>query len=279
MEIREFSQESDRDWWLEKIGASDWRAGKYLHEILADSSFYRHCGTRSRVLLLTEGRDLISFCTLAERDEIPDCGLSPWIGFVYTFPPYRGKRRIGRLFERAYAITKKEGFRSLYVSTDQKGLYEQFGFSYMKTMQNAWGDDSLIYRKDIESPDYSGILGLTVSGSIDRPLGSSHPNHPDMVYPVNYGYVDGLTAGDGEEQDVYVMGVTKPISSFSGRVIAVCHRLNDVEDKWIVAADGMPRGEEEIISAIGFQEQYFMGELYTLKDRHPQGQRPAAADA
>ncbi len=266
MEIREFARERDRDYWLEKIGESGWRAGKYLHELLANNSFYRHCGTKSRLLLLTEGRELISFCTFAERDEIPDCDLTPWIGFVYTFPPYRGKRRIGRLFERAYAIAKQEGFRSLYVSTDQQGLYEQFGFSYMKTMQDAWGGDSLIYRKDIETPDYAGILGSTVSGSIDRPLGSRHPDHPDMLYPVNYGYVDGLTAGDGEEQDVYVLGEHEPVSTFTGRVIAVCHRLNDVEDKWIVSTDGQPRSEAEIRAAIDFQEQYFMGELYTLPD-------------
>ncbi len=265
MEIREFSQERDKDCWLEKIGASDWRAGKYLHELLADNSFYRHCGAKSRLFLLTEGRELISFCTLAERDGILDCGLTPWIGFVYTFPPYRGRRRIGRLFEQAYATAKKEGYRSLYVSTDQQSLYEKFGFTYMKTMQDVWGGSSLIYRKDIETPDYRDILGKSVSGTIDRPLGSRHPDYPEMLYPVNYGYVDGLTAGDGEEQDVYLLGEAGPVSSFSGRVIAVCHRLNDVEDKWIVSADGLPRSEAEIRAAIGFQEQYFMGELYTLK--------------
>lgn len=262
MEIREFPQESDKDWWIEKIGESDWKAGKYLHNLLSDKSFYTHCGMKSKLLLLTEGKKLISFCTLAERDEIPDSGLSPWIGFVYTFPRYRGKRRIGKLIERAYAIAKEEGYRSIYVSTDQKGLYEKFGFSYMETMKDVWGGDSLIYRKDIETPNYEGILGSTVSGRIDRPLGSPHPRHPDMIYPINYGYVDGIIAGDGAEQDVYVLGVNEALSEFSGRVIAVLHRLNDVEDKWVVSVDGRTYGREEILSAIEFQEQYFMGELY-----------------
>ena len=46
------------------------------------------------------------------------------------------------------------------------------------------------------------VIGETVSGVIDRPAGSRHPRYPDMIYPVNYGYVQGVFAGDGLEQDV-----------------------------------------------------------------------------
>jgi len=74
--------------------------------------------------------------------------------------------------------------------------------------------------------------------------------------------VDGVFAGDGAEQDVYVFGTEQPISSFSGTVVGVYHRLNDNEDKWIVSLDGERISEEEIKSSISFQEQYFMGELY-----------------
>lgn len=105
------------------------------------------------------------------------------------------------------------------------------------------------------------IIGTRVTGTIDRPLGSRHPQHPDMVYPVNYGFVHGVFAGDGEEQDVYVLGTDKPIRSFEGTVIAVYHRLDDAEDKWIVSLDGTDYSDEEILEAIWFQEQYFEGEL------------------
>ena len=82
-----------------------------------------------------------------------------------------------------------------------------------------------------------------------------------MVYPVNYGFVDGVIAGDGDEQDVYVFGTDEPIESFEGKVIAVYHRLDDVEDKWVVSLDGSDYHDEEILQAIRFQEQYFEGEL------------------
>ncbi len=120
-----------------------------------------------------------------------------------------------------------------------------------------------VIRKEAVTPDYSGIIGRTVKCTMDRPLGSHHPRFPDMIYPVNYGYVDGVFAGDGAEQDVYVLGVGEPLESFTGRVIAVYHRLNDNEDKWIVAPEGMGFAPEEILLKIAFQERFYDGELYT----------------
>ncbi len=105
------------------------------------------------------------------------------------------------------------------------------------------------------------MLGEIVEVVIDRPLGSAHPNDPDCIYPLNYGFVPGVYAGDGEEQDVYVMGVTERISRFSGRVIAVIRRLNDNEDKWVAAPEGCFFTEEEIRRATHFVEKYFESEI------------------
>ena len=106
-----------------------------------------------------------------------------------------------------------------------------------------------------------GIIGKTVRGTIDRPIGSRHPRYPDTIYPVNYGYVNGVFAADGAEQDVYVLGTDKPLSVFEGTVIAVWRRFHDVENKWIVSLDGIDYPDEEILRQIRFQEQYFDGEL------------------
>lgn len=116
--------------------------------------------------------------------------------------------------------------------------------------------------KEAVSPDYSAVIGKTVSGKIDRPLGSVHPKHPNIMYGVNYGYVEGVTAADGENQDIYLMGVSAPVKKFSGKVIAVYHRYNDIEDKWIVSADGRDYSDREIMQSIAFQERYFDGELF-----------------
>ena len=117
-------------------------------------------------------------------------------------------------------------------------------------------------QKESTAPLYGDIVGKTVSGTVDRPLGSVHPRIPDLKYPINYGYVNGITGGDGSGQDVYILGTNTPLDSFEGKVIAVWHRYNDIEDKWIVSTDGRDYTDEEIASAIDFQERYFDGELF-----------------
>ena len=155
MEIKELSELKDKQYWISKIKESDWRAAKYLVQLLESGDFYKLCGSTSKIFLLTENTDLISFCTYAEKDEIPDTDLTPWIGFVYTFPQFRGKRRIGKLIEHIYHLAKKEGQKALYISTDQQGLYENFGCTYTCTLKDPHGEDCLIYTLPIEHKDYS----------------------------------------------------------------------------------------------------------------------------
>ncbi len=109
--------------------------------------------------------------------------------------------------------------------------------------------------------DYSDVIGTTVECTIDRPLGSFHPRHKDLYYPINYGYVNNVFAGDGAEQDVYILGVDEPLQTFEGKVIAVYHRHNDNEDKWIVVPEGKDFSDEEILCQIDFQEKFFDGVL------------------
>ena len=264
MEIIDFYASGNKDYWLAEIQKSDWRAGKYLYELLRDQKLKELCGETTQVLLLIDNDKLLAFCTYAEQDDIREPSLTPWVGFVYTFPEYRGKRRVGKLLEYVYMLAKNEGHEHIYISTGEAGLYEKYGYRFWKEMKDVNGEDSRVYITDIVTMDYSTVLGTTVSGTIDRPLGSAHPRHPEMIYPINYGYVDGVFAGDGAEQDVYVFGTDQPLDTFTGKVIGVYHRLNDNEDKWIVSLSREAIPTEDILNAIGFQEQYFMGELYTL---------------
>lgn len=105
---------------------------------------------------------------------------------------------------------------------------------------------------------------MIVTVTVDRPLGSTHPEWPDTVYPLNYGYVAGVMAADGEEQDAYVMGVYEPVAMFTGQVIAVIHRKDDMEDKWVVVPSGVTFTQEEILEAVRFQEQYFQSTVTLL---------------
>ncbi len=106
-----------------------------------------------------------------------------------------------------------------------------------------------------------GIIGKEVEVTVDRAMGTCHPRHPDIYYPVNYGYIAGIMAADGEEQDAYILGVDHPVKTFVGKVIAVIHRNDDVEEKWVVAPHGITFTPEEIMRQVRFQEQYFDAEI------------------
>ncbi len=99
-------------------------------------------------------------------------------------------------------------------------------------------------------------LGKIVQVTMDRPLGSTHPKH-GFVYDVNYGYIAGIKAPDGEDLDAYFLGVDTPIQTGEGVCIAIAHRRDNDDDKLIVAPEGKTMTDEEILSAIHFQEQWF----------------------
>ena len=117
------------------------------------------------------------------------------------------------------------------------------------------------YERFISFSGGDPMLGKTVKVTIDRPMGTYHPKHKDLYYPVNYGYIEGIIAPDGEEQDVYVLGVDEPVSEFTGKIIAIIKRLDDVEEKWIVAPENMTFTKDEIMKQIEFQEKYFKTEI------------------
>ncbi|MBT3268474.1 inorganic pyrophosphatase [Candidatus Poribacteria bacterium] len=98
-------------------------------------------------------------------------------------------------------------------------------------------------------------IGQIVTLEIDRPLGSVHPQYPDLRYDLNYGYVPDTVAPDGEEVDAYVLGVDTPLPTFTGRCVAVICRRDDDDDKLVVVPDGVSVSDEQIRAATRFSER------------------------
>lgn len=103
-------------------------------------------------------------------------------------------------------------------------------------------------------------LNKIVDVTIDRPIGSFHPKW-NFKYPINYGYLKGIFAPDGEELDAYVLKIDKPIKEFTGKVVAIIHRLDDDDDKLIVIPENENITDEEIEKSVDFQEKWFKHEI------------------
>lgn len=148
MEIIDYFKSDKPDYWLAEIKKGDWGAISTLARFIEENSFHENLG-EGTLLLLTEWDRLFSFVTFAERDCIDDEKLSPWIGFVYTFPEYRGHHYVGKLIFRCEEIASEKGISQIYICTDHIGLYEKYGFTYIESRADIYGGDSRIYRKNI----------------------------------------------------------------------------------------------------------------------------------
>jgi inorganic pyrophosphatase len=109
-------------------------------------------------------------------------------------------------------------------------------------------------------PSALDFLGKTLTVKIDRPLGSRHPRW-GFIYPINYGFLPGVVAPDGEDLDAYVLGVFEPLGEFTGTCIAVIHRLDDADDKLILAPPGKQFSDEQIHALTEFQERFFSSQI------------------
>ena len=109
------------------------------------------------------------------------------------------------------------------------------------------------------------LMGKTVDIVIDRPIGHTHVTKGiTLHYTINYGYLPGITGGDGEEQDVYILGVEEPIQYFRGRIIGAIRRQDDNEDKLVAAPKGMAFTRQQIAEATYFVEKYFHSSVESL---------------
>jgi GNAT superfamily N-acetyltransferase len=147
MEFLEYFSSENKEHWLQKIEECDWDAGKYLAYLLKTNGLFDLVGEGSRVLMLTDGDELVSFCTLAKYDDVQPTELTPWSGWIYTFPAYRGRRLAGKLLEYAENLARKDGAVALHISTNHDGLYEKYGYEFLKYEKDVEGEDTKVYIK------------------------------------------------------------------------------------------------------------------------------------
>ena len=149
MNIIEYFSTENKEYWLSKMKESDWGAGQYLHELLKNQKLKQLVGENTKVLMLVDGKELVSFCTFAEKDDIQPTDLTPWIGWVYTFPDYRGNRCAQKLLSHAETLAEEAGIKNIYISTNHTGLYEKYGYEFFKMMKDVNGEDTRVYAKNL----------------------------------------------------------------------------------------------------------------------------------
>ena len=149
MKIIEYFSTDRKEHWLSELKKSDWGAGQRLYEWLRDGILKDFVGDNTKVFMQVDGEKLLSFCTFAEKDDIQPTELTPWIGFVYTFPDYRGNHYAGKLLAHVELLAKEEGVKRIHISTGEIGLYEKYGYEFWQMMKDMDGENSRVYIKDV----------------------------------------------------------------------------------------------------------------------------------
>ena len=143
MNIVEFKKEQ---YILEYFKKCEWGAAKFLYELIDNDTLNKTLGDNTKIIVLLDGENVVSFATYAKQDCIDDKSLYPWIGFVYTDEKYRGNRYSEKVIEYITGLAKKDKYSSLFLATDHIGLYEKYGFKYIESRIDVYNEESRIYK-------------------------------------------------------------------------------------------------------------------------------------
>ena len=153
MEITNYFEQDKKAELLAQIEDCDWSGARFLGELLQKESFFEMLGGWGALYLLTDGENLVAFGTLTGQDAIRDESMTPWIGFVFVRPEYRGHRYSQLLLNHCEAEALKLGYSKIYIGTDHIGLYEKYGYTYMENRLDYWDDDTRILFKELGGQD------------------------------------------------------------------------------------------------------------------------------
>lgn len=93
---------------------------------------------------------IIGMASVLKEDYYPLPDIFPWVSCVFVEKPYRGQRFSEKLIEKANAYAKEQGFTKTYIPTEFTGLYERYGYRYLKDIVNYGGGTDRLYVKDLQ---------------------------------------------------------------------------------------------------------------------------------
>ena len=91
MDILLYDQAAARAHWLAELRLADWEAGALLCRMLDEGTLERDLGEGAKIVLLTDGDRLVSYCTFAPYDDVWDDRRSCLSPLPYNFSAYYTK--------------------------------------------------------------------------------------------------------------------------------------------------------------------------------------------
>lgn len=92
---------------------------------------------------------IVGMASIAKTDYYPMPEIYPWVSSIFVAEEYRGHRISERLIEAANQYAKSLGFKETYIPSEHIGLYEKYGYHYVKDIVNYGNGIDRLYVKQL----------------------------------------------------------------------------------------------------------------------------------
>lgn len=87
---------------------------------------------------------------IMKTDYYPLPKIYPWVSSVFVSEDYRGYRISEKLIDFANEYAKECGFSRTYIPSERIGLYEKYGYRYLKNITNYGNETDHLYVKELK---------------------------------------------------------------------------------------------------------------------------------
>ena len=98
----------------------------------------------------TEGGRIIGMASVMKEDYYPLPDIYPWVSTLFVSEEYRGLRVCEKLVACANDYLRAQGFSRSYIPSEYAGLYERYGYSYVRDITNYGGSSDHLYVKNLK---------------------------------------------------------------------------------------------------------------------------------
>ena len=92
---------------------------------------------------------IVGMVSVLKTDYYPLPDIFPWVSCVFVSEEYRGQKISGELIDCANRYLKQNGFSRSYIPAGCFGLYEHYGYTYLKDIVNYGGGTDHLFVKDL----------------------------------------------------------------------------------------------------------------------------------
>ena len=92
---------------------------------------------------------IVGMASIAKTDYYPLPEIYPWVSSIFVAEEYRGHRISEKLIEAANQYAKSLGFKKTYIPSEHVGLYEKYGYHYIKDIVNYGNGIDRLYVKQL----------------------------------------------------------------------------------------------------------------------------------